>query len=86
MFKALFFISLIQTPKFIGEMVVLLTKWVTAEKVRDVIGNNPTIFEFDTEDIEEKLRFLTYTMNVSAYRVAMTPKSLTHDLEFFKLR
>ena len=86
LFKAIFSFSLIQTPKFIGEMVVLLTKWLTAEKVRDVIGNNPTIFEFDTEEIKEKLRFLTYTMNVSAYRVAMTPKSLTHDLEFFKLR
>ena len=34
---------------------MVLTKWVTAEKVRDVIGNNPTIFEFDTEEIEEKL-------------------------------
>ena len=84
--KIIFYFSLIQSPKSIGEMVVLLTKWVTAEKARDVIGNNPTIFEFDTEEIEEKLRFLTYTMNVSAYRVAMTPKSLTHDLEFFKLR
>ena len=65
---------------------MLLTKWVTAEKVRDVIGNNPTIFEYDLEEIEEKIRFLTYTMNVSSYRVAMTPKSLTYDLDFFTLR
>ena len=77
---------MVQSPKAIGEMVTLLTKWVTAEKVRDAIGNNPSIFEFDLEEIEEKLRFLTYTMNVSAYRVAMTPKSLTYELEFFKLR
>ena len=75
-----------QSPKSIGKMVELLTKWVTAEKVRDVIGNNPTIFEYETQEIEEKIRFLTYTMNVSAYRVAMTPMSLTHDMEFFKLR
>ena len=84
--QALLYSSLVQSPKSIGEMVMLLTKWVTAEKVRDVIGNNPTIFEYDLEEIEEKIRFLTYTMNVSSYRVAMTPKSLTHDLDFFTLR
>ena len=75
-----------QSPKSIGKMVELLTKWVTAEKVRDVIGNNPTIFEYEIQEIEGKIRFLTYTMNVSAYRVAMTPMSLTYDMEFFKLR
>ena len=69
-----------------GIIAERLTKWFTDDRVRDVIGNNPTIFEMAWEELDEKLRYLQYTMNVSAYRIAMTPKSLTHDLEFFRLR
>ena len=69
-----------------GIIAERLTKWFTDDRVRDVMGNNPTIFEMAWEELDEKLRYLQYTMNVSAYRIAMTPKSLTHDLEFFRLR
>ena len=70
----------------VGYVVELLTQYFTAERIRDVIGNNPSIFEMIWHDIEAKIVYLQKTMNVSAYRIAMTPKSLTHDLEFLQLR
>ena len=78
--------SLLGSVEEMGIIAERLTKWFTDDRVRDVIGNNPTIFEMAWEELDEKLRYLQYTMNVSAYRIAMTPKSLTHDLEFFRLR
>ena len=78
--------TLTDNPSHIGFIVESLTKWFSEERVRDVVGNNPTLFEMSWDEIEEKLRYLQFTMNVSAYRIAMTPKSLTHDLEYFKLR
>ena len=63
-----------------------LTKHFDVERVRDVIGNNPGIFESDWCEVEEKIQYLQKTMHVSAYRIAMTPNSLTRDLEFYRLR
>jgi len=78
--------TLTDSPSHVGFIVESLSSWFSEERVRDVVGNNPTIFEMSWHQIEEKLRYLQFTMNVSAYRIAMTPKSLTHDLEYFKLR
>ena len=63
-----------------------LTRHFDLERVRDVIGNNPCIFETDWAEVAEKIKYLQMTMHVSAYRIAMTPNSLTRDLEFYRLR
>ena len=73
-------------PSHTAFMVESLTKYFDVERVRDVIGNNPSIFESDWCELEEKIRYLQMTMHVSAYRIAMTPNSLTRDLEFYRLR
>jgi len=79
-------ITLTLNPDHIGHVVELLTKFFSIERIRDVIGNNPHIFEVSWDVTEAKIDYLQKTMNVSEYRIAMTPKSLTHDLEFLQLR
>ena len=79
-------VTILETPETIGFIVDHLSKYLPDTNIRDVIGNNPTLFEFSWEETEEKLKYLQFTMNVSAYRIAMTPYSLTKDLEFLKLR
>jgi len=78
--------SLLMNPSHSAFIVESLTKYFDVERIRDVIGNNPCIFESDWRELETKIRYLQHTMHVSAYRIAMTPNSLTRDLEFFKLR
>jgi len=73
-------------PSDIGFIVDNLNNYFSDDRIRDVIGNNPNLFEMPWDEIEEKIKYLQYTMHVSAYRIAMTPKSLTHSLDFFKLR
>jgi len=79
-------LSLTLNPEHVGHVVELLTKFFSHERVRDVIGNNPRIFEMSWDETQAKLHYLQNTMNVSEYRIAMTPKSLTHELEFYELR
>ena len=78
--------SLLLSPNHTALIVESLTKHFDAERVRDVIGNNPCIFESDWDEVEMKIKYLQLTMHVSSYRIAMTPNSLTRDLEFFRLR
>eukprot|EP00092_Neocalanus_flemingeri_P009560 GFUD01010289.1.p1 GENE.GFUD01010289.1~~GFUD01010289.1.p1 ORF type:complete len:362 (+),score=81.48 GFUD01010289.1:38-1123(+) len=78
--------TLALNPDHIGYIVELLTKYFTAEKIRDVVGSNPEIFEMIWDDIEEKILYLQKTMNVSSHRIAMTPHSLTHSLSGLQLR
>jgi len=79
-------ITLTFDPSALGFIVDSLNNYFPDDRIRDVIGNNPTLFEMSWDEIEEKIKYLQFTMHVSAYRIAMTPKSLTHDLDFFKLR
>ena len=73
-------------PSHTAFMVESLTKHFDEERVRDVIGNNPSLFESDWAEVEDKIQYLQMKMHVSAYRIAMTPNSLTRDLEFYRLR
>lgn len=78
--------TLTLNAQHVSHVVELLTQFFTPARIRDVIGNNPEVLELIWYDIEAKIKYLQKTMNVSAYRIAMTPKSLTHDLEFLQLR
>ena len=78
--------TIIERPADVGNIVENLARYMSEDRIRDVIGNNPTLLQLSWDEIEEKLEYLQHTMHVSAYRIAMTPKSLTHDLDFFKLR
>jgi len=74
------------SPQHVSHVVEHLAQFFSQEKVRDVIGNNPEVLANIWYDTEEKIKYLQKTMNVSSHRIAFTPNSLTHDLEFFKLR
>jgi len=78
--------TLTLNAQHVSHVVELLTQFFTPDRIRDVIGNNPEVLEMIWYDIEAKIKYLQKTMHVSAYRIAMTPKSLTHDLEFLQLR
>ena len=67
-------------------MVTIVRRILLSTLTQPNSGNNPCIFESDWRELETKIRYLQHTMHVSAYRIAMTPNSLTRDLEFFKLR
>jgi len=73
-------------PQHVSHVVEHLANHFDQDRIRDVIGNNPEVLEIIWYDTEAKIKYLQTTMNVSAYRIAMTPKSLTHDLEFIQLR
>jgi len=73
-------------PQHVSHVVEEIAAYFHSDNVRDVIGNNPEVLEIIWYDTKAKIKYLQKTMNVSAHRIAMTPKSLTQDLEFFKLR
>jgi len=73
-------------PQHVSHVVEHLALHFDQERIRDVIGNNPELLEIIWYDTEAKIKYLQKTMNVSAYRIAMTPKSLTCDMEFLQLR
>ena len=79
-------LSISLDPSHTAFIAESLTRHFDIERVRDVIGNNPSIFESDWAEVEDKINYLQKTMHVSAYRIAMTPNSLTRDLEFYRLR
>jgi len=79
-------LTLTMSPRQLAYIVEHMVVHLGIERIRDVIGSNPNIFEQDWSEIEKKINFLQKTMNVSAYRISMTPLSLTHDLEFLQLR
>jgi len=56
------------------------------DQFRDLVGNNPNIFIVNISDIRDKIEYLQYVMHVSVRRIALTPNSLVHSLEFYKRR
>jgi len=73
-------------PQHVSHVVEHLTLHFDEDRIRDVIGNNPELLEIVWYETESKIEYLQKTMNVSAYRIAMTPKSLTIDMESLQLR
>jgi len=79
-------LTMTMNPRHVAHIVEHLVVHFSSERIRDVIGNNPCIFGQIWSETLEKIVYLQKTMNVSAYRIAMTPLSLAQDLEFLNLR
>jgi hypothetical protein len=78
--------SVLLDPSHISKRLIQLQHYFPADQVRDVVGNNPTVFLMEWKDIRQKMDFLQHTMHVSARRVALTPASLTTALETYRAR
>jgi len=78
--------SILADPQFVGQILELLEGEFPSHKIRDVIGNNPCIFESNLSELKSILKYLVDVMNVSHYRISMTPNSLSMDLECLELR
>lgn len=78
--------SVLLDAEYVRSFLVRLEEFFSHEHIRNLIGNNPDIFFVNWDEIERKMKFLQQTMNVSAYRVSMTPKSLTLPFDSLEAR
>jgi len=78
--------SVFLEPEYVRNFLCKLEEYFTREEIRDLVGNNPDMLFEKWEGIQDKMKFLQKTMNVSAYRISVSPKSLTFPLDLLQAR